>query len=40
MNGSLENSEKKDACCNTVLESQGICDYVFAILEGGDNAFK
>ena len=40
MNGSLENSRKKDNSCATVLESQGIREHVCDILEGGDDAFK
>ena len=40
VNGSLENSRKKDAACATVLESQGIREHVCDILEGGDDAFK
>lgn len=40
VNGSLENSKKKDDSCLTVLESQGIREHVCDILEGGDDAFK
>lgn len=40
VNGSLENSKKKDDGCFTVLESQGVREHVCDILEGGDDAFK
>ena len=40
INGSLENSSKKAAQCETVLESQGIREHVCDILEGGDDAFR
>lgn len=40
INGSLENSQKKDKDCNSILESQGIREHVCDILEGGDDAFR
>lgn len=40
INGSLENSKKRDINIETVLDSQGIREHVCDILEGGDDAFK
>lgn len=40
INGSLENTSKKNRVCETVLESQGIREHVCEILEGGDDAFR
>ena len=40
INGSLENSKKRDINNETVLDSQGIREHVCDILEGGDDAFR
>ena len=40
VNGSLEDSKKKDADSATILESQGIREHICDILEGVDDAFK
>ena len=39
VNGSLESSRKKDNNCEYILESQGIREHIFDILEGGAEAF-
>ncbi|MHB9304494.1 TrlF family AAA-like ATPase [Fusobacterium polymorphum] len=39
VNGSLESSRKKDKNCEYILESQGIREHIFDILEGGAEAF-
>lgn len=39
INGSLENTKKKDESCPTILASQGIREHVCEILEGGKDAF-
>ena len=39
VNGSLESSQKKDKNCEYILESQGIREHIFDILEGGAEAF-
>ncbi len=40
INGSLENSKDKNACVESILESQGIREHVCEILEGGKEAFE
>lgn len=40
INGSLENTNKKDPSNDIVLESQGIREHVCEILEGGKEAFQ
>ena len=39
VNGSLENTKPKDEKCEYILESQGIREHIFDILEGGTEAF-
>lgn len=40
LNGSLENSREKDETTDYILDSQGIRQHIFDILEGGHEAFK
>lgn len=40
INGSLENSKDKNACVESILESQGVREHVCEILEGGKEAFE
>lgn len=40
INGSLENTKIKDMNCEFILESQGIREHIFDVLEGGREAFK
>lgn len=39
INGSLENTKERDKNCKYILESQGIKEHIFDILEGGAEAF-
>lgn len=39
INGSLENTRTHDKSCKFILESQGIREHVFDVLEGGEEAF-
>ena len=40
LNGSIENTQSKIDSCEFVLESQGIREHIFDVLEGGEEAFK
>lgn len=40
INGSLENTQTKDKLCKFILESQGIREHIFDVLEGGKEAFS
>lgn len=40
INGALENTRIKDINCKFILESQGIREHIFDVLEGGREAFK
>ena len=40
INGSLENTKIRDMNCKFILESQGIREHIFDVLEGGREAFK
>lgn len=39
INGSLENTSPHDKSCEFILESQGIREHIFDVLEGGEEAF-
>lgn len=39
INGALENTQKYNETCTFVLESQGIREHIFDVLEGGEEAF-
>lgn len=39
INGALENTKEKDSSGEFVLESQGIREHIFDVLEGGEEAF-
>jgi len=39
INGSLEDTHPRDELCEFVLESQGIREHIFDVLEGGEEAF-
>lgn len=39
INGSLENTHVRDESCEFILESQGIQEHIFDVLEGGEEAF-
>ena len=39
INGALENTKEKDSSGEFVLESQGIREHIFGVLEGGEEAF-
>lgn len=40
VNGALENTKPRDKTCNYILESQGIREHIFDVLEGGEEAFS
>lgn len=40
INGSIENTSTRDETCKYVLESQGIREHIFDVLEGGKEAFE
>lgn len=40
VNGALENSRPCDESCDYILESQGIREHIFDVLEGGEEAFN
>lgn len=40
INGSLEDTSIHDESCNFILESQGIREHIFDVLEGGKEAFE
>lgn len=40
INGSIENTSTRDETCEYVLESQGIREHIFDVLEGGKEAFE
>lgn len=39
INGSLENTHARNELCEFILESQGIREHIFDVLEGGEEAF-
>ena len=39
INGSLENTHERKESCEFILESQGIREHIFDVLEGGEEAF-
>ena len=39
INGSLENTHERKELCEFILESQGIREHIFDVLEGGEEAF-
>ena len=39
INGSLENTHARNESCEFILESQGIREHIFDVLEGGEEAF-
>ncbi|MGP1507325.1 MAG: AAA family ATPase [Sphaerochaeta sp.] len=39
INGSLEDTHSHDKSCEFILESQGIREHIFDVLEGGEEAF-
>lgn len=39
INGSLENTHERKESCKFILESQGIREHIFDVLEGGEEAF-
>ena len=40
INGSLEDTSIHDESCQFILESQGIREHIFDVLEGGKEAFE